>query len=87
MLRSRLGLLFKVLSVEDGGCGKSCYMEAGLKKVVPNQVGWDARSYYVSRIQFISSRVCLYHKNHENKCVLCTQFSLPILAQDGLYGI
>ena len=43
--------------------------------MVPNQVGWGGRSYYVSSIQFISSRVCLYHKNHENKCVLFTQFS------------
>lgn len=29
MLRSRLGLLFKVLSVGDGGCEKSCYMYDG----------------------------------------------------------
>ena len=73
--------------MEDAKRAAICMMEAGLEKVVPNQVGWDERSYYVSSIQFISSRVCLYHKNHENKCVLCTQFSLPILAQDGLYGI
>ena len=61
--------------MEDAKRAAICMMEAGLKKVVPNQVGWDGRSYYVSRIQFISSRVCLYHKNHENKCVLFTQFS------------